>query len=306
MTVTCVTGASGFVGSALVRRLERLGQDVLPAVRRDTSKGIGEWTRRSDASLARALAGTDTVYHLAGLHEGARHATAADYRSVNRDLTLRLFNAAVAAGVRTFVWSSTIKVLGEVASTPLGPQAPYAPEGDYASSKAEGERALLAAEGRSTVLAIVRPPLVYGPGVGGNFAALMRLCRTGLPLPLVGATALRSMVGLANLVEFLVHLPDAGLAGAHVLHVRDREEWRVTDLVAELQRLSGHSSRQFLLSRELAESIGVLSGRRRTVSRLFDPLRVDAESSERLLRWSPPQGSLEILEETVAWSRLKR
>ena len=208
MTVACVTGASGFIGSALVRRLERRGQEVLPAVRGEAARGIGDLARRSETDLARALAGADCVYHLAGLNEGSRHVTAADYEAVNRDLTLRLFHAAAAAGVRIFVWLSTIKVLGEVAETPLEPQAPYAPEGYYALSKAAAERALLDSGGHSTSLAIVRPPLVYGPGVGGNFAALMRLCRTGLPLPLAGATALRSMVGLANLVDFL-----AGLAG---------------------------------------------------------------------------------------------
>ena len=306
MTIACVTGASGFIGSALVRRLGDCGRDVLPAYRGEAPKGIGELARRSQANLARALAGVDTVYHLAGLNEGSRHATAADFEAVNRDLTLRLFNAAVAAGVRSFVWLSTIKVLGETAEEPLGPNAPHAPVGDYAQSKCRAERALLDANARSTTLAIVRPPLVYGPGVKGNFAALMRLCGTGLPLPLAGATALRSMVGLANLVDLLVLLPTAGLDSAEVLHVRDAEEWRVTDLAGELQRLSGHSSRQFPVSGKLADAIASRLGMRGTVSRLFDPLRIDAQSSERRLNWKPPRTSAELLEETVAWTRSKR
>ena len=306
MTVACVTGASGFIGGALVRRLAERGQEVLPAHRGEAARGISDLARRSEADLARMLAGVDAVYHLAGLHEGSRHATAADFDAVNRDLTLRLFNAACAAGVRTFVWLSTIKVLGEVAAEPLGPEAPYAPVGGYAQSKTRAERALLDAGGHATALAVVRPPLVYGPGVRGNFAALMRLCWTGLPLPLAGATALRSMVGLDNLVDFLALLPAVDLNGAKILHVRDGEEWRVTDLAGELQRLSGHSSRQFPMSRKLADSFAGWLGMQGAVSRLFDPLRVDAESSERRVGWKPPRPSAELLEETVAWTRLKR
>ena len=306
MTVACVTGASGFIGGALVRRLGDCGRDVLPAVRGAATQGIGELARRSQGDLARALEGTDTVYHLAGLHEGSGHATAADYEAINRDLTLRLFHAADAAGVRTFVWLSTIKVLGEVAEEPLGSEAPYAPVGDYAESKCRAERALLDARAHSTILVIVRPPLVYGPGVRGNFAALMRLAGTGLPLPLAGATASRSMIGLANLVDVLALLPAADLGRAEILHVRDAEDWRVTDLAGELQRLSGHSRRQFRVSGKLAESIAGPLGMGGMVSRLFDPLRVDAESSERRLGWKPGRPSAELLEETVAWTRLKR
>ena len=306
VTVACVTGVSGFIGGALVRQLQQRGEDVLRTYRGAAADGIGELSRRSEADLARALAGADTVYHLAGLNEGSRHATAADFDAVNGGLTVRLYNAACAAGVRTFVWLSTIKVLGEVAEAPLAPDAPYAPQGDYARSKARAERALLDAECQSTTLAIVRPPLVYGPGVRGNFAALARLCGTGLPLPLAGATAQRSMVGLANLVDFLVQLPAAGLHGAEILHVRDREEWRVTELVGELQRLSGRSTRQFPVSPKLAESIFSRVGMRHVFSRLFDPLRVDGESAECRVRWKPPRTSAGILQETVAWTRRKR
>ena len=306
MTVVCVTGASGFIGGALVRRLKDLGKEVVPASRGAAASGIGDLSRRSRAELARALAGADAVYHLAGLHEGSKHATAADFDAVNRQLTLRLFNAACAAGVRAFVWLSTIKVLGEVAEAPLRPDAAQAPASDYARSKASAERALLDAGRRSTTLAIVRAPLVYGPGVRGNFAALMRLCGTGLPLPLAGATALRSMVGLANLVDFLARVPAGNLDGKEILHVRDAKEWSVTELAGELQRLSGRSSRQFPVSGKLAGSIAGWLGGRDLVTRLFEPLRVEGESSARRVGWKPPWASEELLKETVAWTRWKR
>ena len=306
MTVVCVTGASGFIGGALVRRLKELGEEVLPANRRAAASDIGDLPRRSQAELARALGGVDAVYHLAGLHEGSRHATAADFDTVNRQLTLRLFDAACTAGVRTFVWLSTIKVLGEVAETPLLPGAARAPASDYARSKAVAEQALLDSDRESTTLAIVRPPLVYGPGVRGNFAALMRLCGTGLPLPLAGATALRSMVGLGNLVDFLARVPAGNLDGKEILHVRDAEEWSVTELAGELQRLSGRSSRQFAVSRKMAGSIAGWLGKGDMVARLFEPLRVEGESSARRVGWKPPWPSEELLKETVAWTRRKR
>ena len=353
MTVACVTGASGFIGGALVERLTGSGVRILPAHRgdglsffprlrrrladlsqsfdgsglpyerqdwewphdadwrlrgrgQDRPRSISELPRRSQADLARCLAGTDTVYHLAGLHGGSRHVTAADFAAVNGELTRRLFRAACEAGVRTFVWLSTIKVLGEVAEAPLAADAPHAPVGDYATSKARAERALLDASRRSTRLVIVRAPLVYGPGVGGNFSALMRLCGTGLPLPLAGATAVRSMVGLANLVDLLAHLPRADLRAAEILHVRDPQDWRTTDLVGELQRLSGRSSRQFPVSGKLAESVSGRLGMGHLFRRLFLPLRVDGESAERRAGWKPPRTSTDLLEETVAWARRKR
>ena len=179
-------------------------------------------------------------------------------------------------------------------------------EGIPHSGKRVGDGCGLDAARRSTALAVVRPPLVYGPGVQGNFAALMRLCGTGLPLPLAGATALRSMVGLANLVDFLTHVAAAGLRGAEVLHVRDAEEWCVAELAGELQRLSGHSSRQFFVSGNLAGSIAARLGLESAVARLFEPLRVNAESSERRIGWKPPRPSADLLEETVAWTRPRR
>ena len=306
MTVACVTGASGFIGRALVRRLREGGWRVLPACRNRVTPagaGIGNWPELSESRLARALEGVDAVYHLAGLTEAARGVSTAQFDAVNKQLTLRMYGAARAAGVSTFIWLSTIKVLGDVASEPLRPDAPHAPIGDYSLSKAHTERELLALESAATKLVIVRPPLVYGPGVKGNFAALMRLCGTGLPLPFAGARARRSLLGLANLVDFLARLPSANLRGADVLHVCDARDWRVCDLVARLQKLHGHAPRQFPLARSLARTLAAPLGLSGAVSRLFDPLRVDAQGSQRRLGWQPPHTAQDLLKETVAWTR---
>lgn len=298
-----VTGASGFVGQGLLPRLAAQGMQVRAAHRGAApGGGISGLASRSQGQLARALEGADAVYHLAALVGGRlRHAAAADYVAVNSDLSLRLFRAARMAGAGLFVWLSTIKVLGEVAETPLRPEAPYAPADEYAASKMRAEQALLECDPGSMRLLIVRPPLVYGPGVKGSFAKLLRLCRTGLPLPLGAASARRSMIGRDNLADFLAHAASASGNVGPILHVRDAEEWRVMDLAAELQRLAGHPRRQFPMARRLLAPLARSAGLDGALSRLFDPLRVDAEESQRRLGWQPLRRSREMLEETVAW-----
>ena len=303
MALACVTGASGFVGQGLLPRLAALGIKVRPAHRGAAPSGeISGLASRSQSQLARSLEGVDAVYHLAALVGGRpRRPAAADYAAVNRDLSLRLFRAARMAGAGLFVWLSTIKVLGEVAETPLLPEAPYAPADEYAASKMRAEQALLECDPGAMRLIIVRPPLVYGPGVKGSFAKLLALCRTGLPLPLAAAEARRSMVGRDNLADFLAHAASASGGIGPILHVRDAEEWRVTDLAAELQRLAGHPRRQFRMARRPLAPLARRAGLDGALSRLFDPLRVDAEDSQRRLGWKPLRQSRAMLEETVAW-----
>ncbi len=303
MTLVCVTGVSGFVGGALVRRLAADGHRVLAAHHGKARGGISELARRTEGELAGALADVDAVYHIAGLSEGSRRATPADFDAVNCALTRRLYRAAVAAHVRKFIWLSTIKVLGEVAATPLSPEARRAPVSAYARSKARAEQALLATADGSTGLVIVRPPLIYGPAAKGNFATLLRLCRSGLPLPLAAVEARRSMVGLANLVDLLARLAVVDLGKADIVHVRDAKEWRVGELARTLQRLAGHPGRQFPVSRKLAEAVARGLFMPGIPSRVFDPLRVEARSSELRVGWRPPYASEELLLESVAWAR---
>ena len=174
-----VTGAGGFIGSHLAPALADAGWQV-----------------------TQELAGVDAVFHLGGLaHGGAQGADAEQLHQVNALDTLNLFQRAVAAGVPLFVWLSSIKVLGDVSSAPFTAADPLAPAGAYARSKAAGERLLQAEAAGSTRLAIVRPPLVYGPRVKANFLQLLQWADRSWPLPLGSATAPRAMVSVDNLVS---------------------------------------------------------------------------------------------------------
>ncbi|MXY05920.1 MAG: NAD-dependent epimerase/dehydratase family protein [Gammaproteobacteria bacterium] len=298
VTLAAVSGASGFIGTALTPALAAQGIAVRPDARPD-----GQRLPLCGPALADWLRGADLVYHLAGIaHDKAAQAREADFTAVNQDLTLDLYRASAAAGVRTFVWLSSIKTLGDTAAAPLGVDAPRAPQGHYAHSKAQAELGLLRAhQAGGPPLAIVRPPLVYGPGVKGNFARLLKLCASPWPLPLADACARRSLLGLDNLVDLLIHLARAANPPT-LIHVRDEEEWRTTDLVSDLRRLAGRPNRQFFVPASLVKAVARPLGLAATVSRLFDPLRVDAAPSMRSLGWRPPHSARELLEKTWRWA----
>ena len=211
-----VTGANGFVGKSVCRDLLESGYDVLGVVRQLSKthhpadpqceyRALGNFDEHTDWSSA--LRGVDVVVHLAArvhvMEDGVSNPLA-EYRRINVDLTMNLANQAASVGVRRFVFLSSIKVNGE--NTKFGQpftaeDVPH-PEDSYGISKLEAEQALLELS-RVTAMevVIIRPPLVYGPGVKANFEAMMRLLCRSLPLPLAGLTNRRSLVSINNLVD---------------------------------------------------------------------------------------------------------
>src|SRR5690606_21377789 len=170
-----------------------------------------------ETRLARVLEGVDVVHFLAGIaHEAVAASDRQGLQQVNVAAPCAWLRAADRAGVAQFVWLSSIKVLGDRSERPLRPEDPYRPGDPYAASKAEAERRLLDEPLRTTKLAVVRPPLVYGPGVRGNFAALLRWSDSPWPLPVGGADAPRSLVAAANLSDLLVRL---GRGASGIFHV---------------------------------------------------------------------------------------
>ncbi|MBC7860121.1 MAG: NAD-dependent epimerase/dehydratase family protein, partial [Burkholderiaceae bacterium] len=243
-----VTGANGFVGSALCARLDRDAIPFLAAVR---EAGAAHQFQCGDIDAATdwtaALAGCDAVIHLAArvhVMNEARDAEGAEaaYFSLNLDATMNLARQAAAAGVRRFVYVSSVKVNGESSARPFTAHDAPAPQDAYARSKLAAERALLALGAAGPMqVAIVRPPLVYGPGVGANFLRLMRLVKLGLPLPLGALDNRRSLVALDNLVDLLLVCARHPDAAGQVFLVSDGDDVSTAEL---LRRLAGAMGRR--------------------------------------------------------------
>ena len=295
-----MTGASGFIGQHLLNRLHELSwKTVTVAHHQQSDPPLNHHSSVTD--WAQGLEGIDLVVHLAGVAH--RRAPLDELLAVNERWPVTLFEAASAAGVADFVWLSSIKVLGDTSEQPLRATDAYRPADEYAESKMRSEIKLLdIAPASKTVLSIIRPPLVYGPGVKANFAALIRLaqrCGRGLPLPLGAATAMRSLIGVANLCDLMVTVP--GHSG--IFHGADAEDISVVKL---LEALGARHARLLPLPASLLRGLAALTGQRGLYGKLFQPLQIDQRATLSALHWQPPLTMAEQIEETVAWYRQKQ
>lgn len=306
-----VTGASGFVGLALCMDLARRGYTVRAVVRalsRATDlpgevvqiANIGPYTDWSSA-----LMGIDAVVHLAArvhvMRDNALEPLAA-FRAVNVVATERLAQAAAAQGVRRFVYVSSIKVNGE--GTPPG--RPYTPDDvpapidPYGISKHEAEQALRQiAQETGLEVVIIRPVLVYGPGVKANFLSMMRWLHRGIPLPLGAINNQRSLVALDNLVDLIVtclHHPNA--AGQTFL-VSDGEDVSTTELLRRMAAALGRPARLIPVSTLVVQSVVSLLGKAKYGRRLLGFLQVDISKTRELLGWVPPVSVDNALKQTA-------
>lgn len=298
MTVL-VTGAQGFIGSALCAALSHTPMRLRVAVRRPTAAlpgvemapiaSIGPQTPWTDA-----LQDCHTVIHLAArahvMREEAVDPLAA-YRSVNTDGTLHLARQAASAGVRRFIFLSSIKVNGE-ATTPghafRASDTPH-PLDPYGTSKWEAELGLhRIAQDTGMEVVTIRPPLVYGPGVKANFAALLRAVANKLPLPLGAIHNLRSLVGLDNLVDLILTCATHPAAAQQTFLVSDGEDISTTELVRRMARATGKPSRLLPVPAQLLLAGARWVGQGAAAQRLCGNLQVDIQHTRDLLGWAPP------------------
>ena len=307
-----VSGARGFVGSALVARLAREGVETRACVRRDDASmpnGVhtvqfGDLTANTDWS--RALTGVGVIVHAAArVHVMDDTATdpLTEFRRVNVQGTLHLARQAEAAGVRRFVFISSIKVNGEATELgmPFSADDLPAPLDPYGVSKMEAEQGLreIAAQTGMEVV-IIRPPLVYGPGVKANFAALMRTVQLGWPLPLGAVHNRRSLVALDNLVDFIVTCTTHPQAANQTFLVSDGHDLSTTELVRGLARAAGVPARLLPLPVLALQAGAALLGKGDAVQRLCGNLQVDISKARSLLGWVPPVSVDEGLRRAVA------
>lgn len=301
-----VTGATGFVGSALCARLAMDGAEVIPAVRGPAHLHhevvIGDLAASTD--WRDALVGCDAVVHLAARVHMINDTTAnslAHYRATNTAATLNLARQAAQAGVKRFVFISSIKVNGEGREVPYRETDAPAPADAYAISKWEAEQGLqhLAQETGLEVV-ILRPPLVYGPGVKANFLRLMRTVERGWPLPLRSIRNKRSLLYLGNLVDAIRLCLKHPEATGRIFLLDDGRPVSTPELIRALGQAMGRTTRLLAVPTGVLEGMAALLGKRAALKRLTGSLYLDSSAIRTHLGWTPLFSMEAGLAKTVA------
>jgi len=289
-----VTGATGFVGRELCGCLITHGHAVVPAVRKVSGlageAAVGDIDGATDWTTA--LNGCDSVVHLAArvhmMRESAQDPLVL-YREINTVATLNLARQAAHAGVKRFVFISTIKVNGEGRDAAYRETDAPAPEDAYAISKWEAEQGLRRIEQETGMeVVILRPPLVYGPGVKANFRRLMQTVQKGWPLPLGAIRNRRSLLFLGNFVDAIRLCVEHPAAVGQTFLLDDGEPISTPDLIRALARAMGRPARLPAVPVGVLELAGALLGKREAVARLEGSLYVDSSLIRSRLGWTQP------------------
>ncbi len=294
-----VTGANGFIGRALCSAAVARGFNVAGVTRSRCDLAsefetieVGNIDKSTDWRYA--LMGCERVVHLAArvhVMQEARATPIAEFRRVNVEGTLNLARQAAAAGVRRFVFLSSIKVNGDATQpgSPYGADDAPAPMDPYGVSKFEAEQGLreIAFE-TGMELVIIRPPLVYGPGVKANFAAMLRWLRRGVPLPLGAIHNQRSLVALDNLVDLILTCLTHPAAANQTFLVSDGEDVSTPELLRRTGQAMGHPARLLPVPTPCLRLAAAIVGRQDVAERLCGSLQLDIEKTQRLLGWRPP------------------
>ena len=310
-----ITGANGFVGRALCTTVLGLGYKVKaltrgPQVFQGGIQNVVLTDLNMEAPALEVMQGVDVVIHLAARVHVMKEialdalATLAAYRTVNVEMTLNLARQAALAGVRRFIYLSSIKVNGERTEfgKPFKPDDIPAPEDPYGISKMEAELALLALSKQTGMeVVIIRPPLIYGPGVGANFMAMMRWVAHRVPLPLGAIHNQRSMLALGNLVDFIATCIGHPRATGQVFLVSDGQDVSVTQLLYKLAYALKVKLCLIPLPIKLIQFVAAALGKSAVAQRLCDNLQVDSTKTQVLLGWMPPLSLDEGLQITADW-----
>jgi nucleoside-diphosphate-sugar epimerase len=303
-----VTGAGGFVGRALCEALAASGRRVrraLRAVEPGLADAVAVGDIGGETDWRAALETASVVVHLAARTHVLRETAVdplAESRRVNVDGTRRLAQQAAQFGVRRLVFVSSVKVNGESSEQPFTENDAPRPGDAYGVSKWEAEQALARVAVDTGLEAVVlRPPLVYGPGVKGNFLRLMNFIARGMPLPLASIANRRSLIYAGNLVDVTLRAIDApGVAGRTYL-ISDGNDVSTPDLVRALARALGVAPRLLPCPPVMLMIGAALVGRRAELARLAGSLQVDGSAARRELGWQPRFNLSQGLAETARW-----
>ena len=292
-----ITGATGFIGRAVAEKLLHENYHVFELGRTPSgleTQGFIE-IPRLDASvlLEPAIPPVDVIIHTAARVHVMKE-TDTDpiqaFRKINTEATLALAKQAASAGVKRFIFLSSIKVNGE--STPLGKafneHVARIPDDPYALSKYEAECGLFdisRATGMEVV--VIRPPLVYGPGVKGNFSSMMKWVEKGIPLPLGAVHNKRSFLALGNLVSFIQMCIEHPKATNQTFVLADRDDVSTTQLVRDIAEVMSKKVVLIPIPVKFMCVIATLLGKKLWIARLFGSLQIDCSKAQDLLGWKP-------------------
>lgn len=300
-----VTGASGFAGRSVIPDLVAAGFEVHATARSACSVPRAARFVVADLLNSRVdalLEDVDAVVHLAArAHVMVEFADnpEAEYMQDNCTLTRHLAEAASRAGVRHFVYSSSVKVMGEATHIhPYSECEPCNPSDAYGRSKHAAEQALKEISLNSNLsVTTLRPPLMYGPGVRGNFLRLMRMIELGVPLPFSSVKNGRSLLGIRNFASAIGAVLNAPAVGYRMYLVTDGLSVSTPELVRELANALGRKPRMFSAPNALLKLAGQLTGYRDEIDRLMNSLIIDDSSIRNELGWSPPRSFQDGLRE---------
>jgi len=308
-----VTGATGFVGRALVPALIKAGHEVSAVVRQIPAPPLaGDITVHkiadigSEVDWTEILRGVEAIVHLAGRAHVMTERAAdpqAEFNRINAAGTERLAQAAADEGVKRFVYMSTVKVMGE--QTPAAPFSETdtpAPEDAYGASKLAGEQALLRIAGETRLEPVIlRPPLVYGPFAKGNVLSLLKLCRLAPPLPLGGIKNQRSMIFVGNLADAVITCLENPSAAGEIYFVRDGEDLSSSDLIRRVGEALNRPVRLFSFPPVLLRLAGRITGKSLAVDRLLASLQINDDKIRTQLAWTPPFNVVQGLDKMAEW-----
>lgn len=311
MNKVLVTGAAGFVGKATCQKLSTTGHFVRKVIRGNC---LNEGKDNDAVSLsinastnwANSLKDIDTVIHLAArvhVMNDAEDDPLKTFRDINTTGTIQLAKAAATAGVQRFIFLSSIKVNGDfTVDKPFNEVMLPDPQGPYAISKHEAELGLLKIAMESPMeIVIIRPPLVYGPGVKANFLRLLRMVVRGVPLPFGAISNKRSMIALDNLVDVLITCIDHPAAANEIFLVSDGSDLSTAELTQCIARQTKYAARLFFIPLSFIKCCAIVFGKEDIANRLTQSLQIDSSKVKELLEWQPPVTVEQGVAKTVEW-----
>lgn len=309
-----LTGATGFVGSALLNVLQQADNKVVAAVRSIKADSpssfiqVGEINGQTNFSAV--LADVDVVVHLAARAHVMKDDAAdslSEFRKVNVEGTVALAKQAVEAGVKRFVFISSIGVNGLNSAVPFTENHQASPHDPYSQSKYEAEVELqkIAADTGLDVV-IIRPPLVYGAAAPGNFQKILQLSLKSIPLPFGSVHNKRSIIYVENLVDFIALCVEHPAAANQIFFISDNDDTSLARLIMTIRKAAGMPKRLFPVPVFLFKLAGKLTGKQAVVDRLVGDLQVDSSKARTLLSWRPPYTFEQGIVETVKYVQLSR